>query len=408
MSSRTRPAEARFDFDTVDTLPYWYEPAAQIFTDVSLETFVQHADRWIVDEWGISPSISRWADEPRQHRLSDRHFGEWAHSHGSEPLIERYSTYLEWHAMWCAASDLLKDHTLRRPDSPGDDYHTLEGWLRRAGLNNAPYWLSDLRSPRPIHAPLFVADVSEGWVEAVREDDFLAEAGLKAGESTLILRASWGRDRKPAHSSATVRAAFVTPSRALALLRALQTVDSAHDFRLPDTEDELEIRAGGHRLLGIVALRERDGGIDDHDPFHRGAPGLEVNFPRRVLQAAGLRFVVAPRPGWEEVSTSSLLASYEAWSESDPYSRYASEGTTGTGWRLVIDRRFLARLMGRRKFDLILSVGISRRFDPSSSYGLHSQDKASEAYHSRIYLLRRGGELRTTDGPIGTWAAPGP
>lgn len=408
MSSRKRPAEARFEFDTVDTLPYWYEPAAQVFTDVSLATFVERADHWIVDEWGIAPSISRWADEPRKHRLSDRHFGEWAHSHGSEPVIERFSTFLEWHAMWCAASDLLKNHTLRRPDGPGDDYHTLEGWLRRAGLNNAPYWLSDLRSPRPIRAPLFDTKFSEAWVDAVGEADFVAEAGLNAGESTLILRGSWGRDRKPGHASATVRAAFVTPSRAVALLRALQTVDSAHDFRLPDAGDELEIRVGGHRLLGVVGYRENEGGIDDHDPFHRGAPGLAINFPGPVRRATGLRFVVAPFAAWEEASTGRRLARYESWSESDPHSRYASEGTSGTGWRLVVDREFLLRLMVRRKLDLLLSVGISRRFDPSPSYGSHSQDKASEAYHSRIYLLRRGGELRTTDGPLGAWAPSGP
>lgn len=405
---REEQPELRFHFDGIDTVPYWYQQAAAIFSDVSMPTFLTHADHWIIDRWGASPTASHWVEEPRRHRLDDHRWGEWSHRHGGRPLLDRLSTHLEWHAMWCVAGELLGKHALRGPDRQRDDYHTLEGWLRREGLSNPPIWLADLCTPRPMYQTRDLSSVPAGWEEAVHESDFLAEVGLTSDAPTLVLRASWEHDERPAHVSVSVRAAFVTPSRAFPLLRALQTVESSHDFVLPDVGDDAEIHSGGHQLLGVFLWRERDGSLDDHDPLCRGGRGIPVELPSSVAAALGLRFALYPHPGWEEAKTGALLLRYECWSRRDQQSRYQSEHDGGSGWRLHVDRSLLARMMARRKLDVLLSVSIERRLQRYSSDVSDSENEGPSAYHSRLYLLRRSGELVTADGPAGTWAAPRP
>jgi hypothetical protein len=45
--------DRRFHFDGMDTLPYWYTRALRAFADVSGEEFLDAAERWIVDRWGV-------------------------------------------------------------------------------------------------------------------------------------------------------------------------------------------------------------------------------------------------------------------------------------------------------------------------------------------------------------------
>ncbi len=80
----------RFHFDGMDTLPYWYTEALRTFADVSGEEFLDTAERWIVDRWGVQGNPWCWDDEPRQHR-----FSSMDHSNGLRPTLERFHTYLE-------------------------------------------------------------------------------------------------------------------------------------------------------------------------------------------------------------------------------------------------------------------------------------------------------------------------
>ena len=81
-----------FDFDQMDTVPYWYERAIGVFTDVTLNEFLDVAERWIVNEWKIPPGSSRWDLQPRKYRFSERNWLQITNDHGSEPIIERFST----------------------------------------------------------------------------------------------------------------------------------------------------------------------------------------------------------------------------------------------------------------------------------------------------------------------------
>jgi hypothetical protein len=47
----------RYSFDSLDTVPYWYEPALRGFVAVSMEQFLEVAEHWIVKEWQVPENI---------------------------------------------------------------------------------------------------------------------------------------------------------------------------------------------------------------------------------------------------------------------------------------------------------------------------------------------------------------
>jgi hypothetical protein len=83
-----------FKFDEMDTIPYWYDRATQLFPGVSHVQFLRMAERWIMQKWGAQAEANYWDREPRKGRYDERRFGRYSHSHGSLPVMERYGTYL--------------------------------------------------------------------------------------------------------------------------------------------------------------------------------------------------------------------------------------------------------------------------------------------------------------------------
>jgi hypothetical protein len=181
--------DRRFHFDTTDTLPYWYTGALRVFADVSGEEFLDAAERWIVDRWGVQSNPWRWVDEPRQQRFSDHSLSAWP-SHGALPILERFRTYLEWHAMWCATGELMQTRALAKAGE--DDTDAFEHWLSRESLTAPPFWLADLRGVKPLEDRLWFApqDDVNTWVENVGDDDFLAELGLDSDDGMIVVRSS--------------------------------------------------------------------------------------------------------------------------------------------------------------------------------------------------------------------------
>ena len=99
-----------------------------MFANVSLNEFVQVAEKWIVEEWKPPAKVRYWDSEPRRSRYSETDWHLWSHSHGGTPTVEQYSTYLEWNAMWCAVGTLLKTKPLAVSESY--DYFSFENTLK--------------------------------------------------------------------------------------------------------------------------------------------------------------------------------------------------------------------------------------------------------------------------------------
>ena len=155
----------RFHFNSMDTLPYWYEPAPRVFAEMDAKEFLDATERWIVDNWKITNNPWMWTDEPRNSKITDRMSLLAYNDHGARPVIERFHTYLEWHAMWCAVGELIQTHPLAKLED--DSLDNFEDWLSDDGLSLPPWWLADFHGPKPSKTkfgPNQLLPFTSGWM----------------------------------------------------------------------------------------------------------------------------------------------------------------------------------------------------------------------------------------------------
>ena len=396
--------ERKFQFDPVDTVPYWYQPALAMFADVTQDEFLDVAENWIVSRWKVATDTSRWERETRQYRFTERNWRASSNDHGSEPTLERFSTYLERHAMFCAIGELIQSRKLIQPD---DAHHTtLETWLKGRGLEFPPLWLADFRGPVPLedrfwHAPTSPIGI---WIDGASEADFIDELCIAGShKNMLVVDALHETGSSQFSSEALVASALVEPTAGAALMRALQSANDPYDYKLPDEgEEQFEINTPPYRLQGW--LRNSSAwhtGIDQKDPLRmsvRGVTSAPGEFSARHLAERS-----APE-GWPMwcPEDGSIGFEHEGWStklhdqQSDRRWRFESEGR-----RLRVSRAELRKHLLETKMDLIVSIKLMRE----EGDGGYSQDdkKKKRSRKGKIVLLRANGDIEDSGGRIGAW-----
>lgn len=404
----------RFHFDSMDTLPYWYTSALRVFANLNKKTFLDSAERWIVECWGVQNSPWRWTDEPRsRHRLSDHSYQLMTHSHGSLPTIERFNTYLEWHAMWCAAGELMQTYALAEKDE--EDYDRFENWLKYERLTSAPLWLADFHGIKPLEARLWVAPPGDvnAWVENVGDEDFLAELGLDNMAGRIVVN-SYHETRSPKFMLSTkVETALVSPATARALVRALQTTKDSHNYRIPPASHDLEINSAPYELLGWLTDAYYELGIDAQDPLRYEVRAIKSLPSPQTIKMLNLQFLHNNhQASWQTLKNQQPVFLYEAWGdnrgdEQENDLRY-DKTIRSNGWRLGIDREALRAFLNKSHFDLIVEVEITRKNEGYYDYSYNDKEKTKEVRFDRVLLFRRDGTLEAAEGCIGTWTTSRP
>ena len=403
--------ERRFNFDSLDTLRYVYPSAIECFADIDEEMFLDEAEAWIMDRWKSGSYLSRWENEPRKQRFERANYTLYSHSHGSMPTIERHSYYLEWHAMWCSLGSLMTENALAKPEYDDSDYGTLDGFLRQEGLTQPPHWSSDLRCPTPLelryHKPPTVE--AEDWVATITADDFELELGLTSEYGNLVVDSYHDIRTSNHRSSVRISSSLVSPDTGLSLIRALQTSDDSHDYRLPPVGHEFEIDDGPFLLRGWLSEHSGDARLDEKDVFNHGVRLIESTPSENVVEMLGLCRSDSYPVSWLDSSNGDRVFHYEAWGDIRDDSRQKEyiygEDVISNGHRLKISLHHLKQYLDKVGFDLILEVEITRRVikDGITEYNEKSE---KEARYARLYLLRRTGEIFTAQGRVGTWASP--
>ncbi len=396
----------RFTFNSMDTLPYWYSGAVGIFADVSKKEFLDVAERWIVDRWGVHNDPWTWEGQPRKDRLEQRALSSGSHSHGSLPVGERYNTHLEWHAMWCAIGELMQTHPLAKREEDHDE--TFESHLGHAVLTAPPFWLADFRGMKPLEARFWFAPQGdiEAWIVNVGDNDFLAELELNKDSSELVVGCHHETRSSSFNLTVTVDSALVSPSTAGALVRALQTVDDPLDYYLPSLSDHLGINAPPYRLKGWLDDEHSGLGIDQRDPLRYDVGAIRSKPSSQVISALGLEFVYENALKWVQADDRSTVFGYEAWSDVrwDDYEERPSydHEIRSSGWRLRVDREALGAFLKKTGFDLIVKVQIDR-MNKGYEYSRYDQKETKKSKFDRLFLLRRNGTIESAEGRFGAW-----
>lgn len=404
--------ERRFKFDSLDTLRYVYPSAIECFADVDEEMFLDEAEAWIMDRWNSGTDLSIWENEPRKHKFQNANYTLYSHSHGSMPTIERHSYYLEWHAMWCSLGSLMAEKSLAKPEYDDDDYGTLNGFIRSEGLTQPPQWSSDLRCPTPLETRFHYPSTVEAgdWVATITADDFELELGLTSEDESLVVDSYHDIRTSNHRSSVRISSSLVSPDTGLSLIRALQTSDDSHDYRLPPAGHEFEIDEDPFLLRGWLSEHSGDARLDQKDVFNHGVRLIEATPSENVVEILELRRSDSYPVSWINSSNRDKVFHYEAWGDvrddSQQREYIYGENVISNGHRLKISLNHLKQYLDKVGFDLILEVEITRRVtkDGITEY---NEESEKEARYARLYLLRRTGEIFTAEGRIGTWASPG-
>ena len=369
-----------------DISPYWFESLGKIFSFGPTE-IENRALKIIRDDFDVFGQ-GGWNGDPRHRRgLYGDH--ETYHSHGSYPQVEDLSFYHAYHSMMMVAGELI-DTVQRHQDEEYSD--ELEEWIARHSLTRTDdLWLADRRDPDPIEIPSWKSEeVSDTWCFSVTKDDLLD--AFQFADQGICVRGSWNNTDSDREEHISVSSALVKGEHAHSLMRALQTASNSHRYRIPSSEDDLEIDSGQFKLKGWILETSKEHGIDERDPWAGdiGYPPLRPAkwfVEKNDLQSdAEHRIWHSPTLGEQPV-----MHSY-VWGRKPEKNGFTSPET---GSRLIVDIEALKLWLSSINMDLILEVQINRKFR-RGSYRHRSEDTSEYLLpYTLVILFRSNGEIET-------------
>ena len=398
----------RFHFDSMDSIPYWYDPMLDAFADVSQDQLLVTAEGWIIDRWGYPGHIRAYDSEPRRHRFSERNWSQASNRHGSNPTLERLNNHLEWHGLWCAVGELLITEPLIANER--FEWDALPQRVAREMLTEPPLWSADLREPVLLRSDFWCApeEPLAEWVTLVREERLRGELQPSDRPGYVLVGGSWHIRTHDRAENVSCFSALVEPTLAASLLRAVQTMESAWEYSIPSEgdDDDLDSEQLPYQLIPWIRNRSSDGGIDDLDELRGNASLLDWQPGRRVRKACALQRDTAGAPLWGAPGRPPMFL-YEVWGEHDRDDDRYNTTLAVAGRRLLVEQTQLHEFLAREGYELIIEVE-TRREGRDSRRSYDSEDRTPESRYDRVYRLDGAGGLHAAEGCVGSWAGDRP
>ncbi len=375
--------EDRYHFG-IDIGPYWYEPLGRIFALSQID--VEREALGVIR--GDLNYRARWAcyeDERARRNIYD-HRQTYA-SHGSYPDTDDLHYYLSYHAMMIVAGKFLATRsTHRNPD--GWEHDEFGAWLLRHGMSRDDgRWLADRRDAAPRERP--------AWCE--REKDHPEYGVVTTGDfdqafvqgNRMNVWGNWSTVNSARVQEVYVSSALVSRDRSMALLRALSTAENARDYRIPCSDDDLEIDQGGFVLKGWIEYRDRDSGLDRKDRWSGGvrypppAPAIEI------VELMGLGTDSDERV-WRDEAKTPVMRS-QTWGNLETE---RDDRDDERGERLLASIDFVKEVLRSLDRDLIVEVQIGRR-GRRWRYEAREDDDERIPERTRLYVVKSDGHFIT-------------
>lgn len=376
----------RFNFDAMDTLPYWYSHLGDCF-NLSEYDVADIADRYISEIWGYSGD--HYKDD--HVTVPEREYGLTSNRQGSLPTVENLRTYYEYHAMYCAASDLLE----KEPLVDYSSFRTWDSWLESEALSWKDYWLSDLRDPIPLEEGFWKSEypkMDASWQDNIPDESYdkVLGLGVKPEIKSVNLYGHYTKYIEYNYESISIKSAIVSPESSDSLLRALQTAESNHDFWIPLENDHLHIDIEGFKLFGWLRLIESENeGLDTKDPFSNDLSKCYMQFGNEASKVFDIGYSLDNKIAYHKEK---VIGTFRNWSNvgnRESYNRFESGG-----YFFNVDIGFVLKLLKRIKMDLIIECTISRNIK-DQKYDYENNKKQN---NSKLYLIKSDGKIRTLRG----------
>jgi hypothetical protein len=378
----------KFDFDSMDTLPYWYGPLGLCF-NLSEYDVADLADQYISRKWGY---VGKCYEDNHVKNSSDIEYSLTSNGHGRLPTIETLKTYYEYHAMYCAASELLE----KEPLLDKEQYHwdSWENWLESEALVWKEFWLSDLRDPIPLDKKFWLSEFDkfdEKWRDVVGDKQYDDVLGFSSNSkiNTIVPYGGYTRYFGENYEAVSINSAIVTPKTSEALLRALQTAKDNYDYRIPLEGDDLQIHEENFQLVGwLRQISSEYEGLDKNDPFANEIGKSYILFGNEVENVFEINYSKDYKLAYFDQEK---VFEFQNWSDKTKHS-YSTHGSSGS--ILKIDSRFLISFLQKRKMHLLVECTISRYLKDRN----YSYEKPERKNNAKLYLIKSNGEVKTIRG----------
>ncbi len=376
------PEQDRYFFG-IDFGPYWLAPLGRCFgmseTDIEYQAL-----KAIRSDLGYR-GTHRWDEDERARRRLYR-YEATQHSHGSYPRVDNHAFYLSYHAMFVTAGRLLASKPLVRSTYDGEQ-DPFSDWIARHDISRADgRWLADRRDPQPAYCGGSREISTAEWLVSIAASDF--ERVLHPTACWMSVWGEWTKVDADRVESISVYTALVSSERSSALLRALQTTNDPHDYRIPDADDDLQIDHGPHRLKGWILDRPNQSGMDERDDWSGG-----VRFPAPEPAPFAVEMMRlstdSDRRVWRTDSATTLKS--EAWGQIPE----RNESERPSGRRLQASVNFVVEFLKTIEMDLVVKVEIQRR-SPYQSYETRDSNELRNIGPSaRIFIVKGDGTIRS-------------
>ncbi len=206
------------------------------------------------------------------------------------------------------------------------------------------------------------------------------------GGPEFVVWGHWTSGKDPTDQSTSVTSALVSRQNSLALLRALQTIDNARDFRLPHAgDDDAELQEPGFELTAWIEAHHRSSELDEYDPWAGG-----ISYPPR-RPAKFVRKAMRLTPDIEErvwTDGQGAVVRAEVWGSGRDRDGYADD----EGDRVLADKTWLTQLLSQLDRDLIVEVQIEHRLRRDYSRRPLEEIEYPNPY-SKLFLVRSDGSI---------------
>lgn len=375
-------------FFGIDFGPYWLEPLGRCF-GISQSEVESEALKAIRGDLGYSQS-HRWDADERNNQKIYKH-DRTHHSHGSYPREDDLSFYLSYHAMLISAGRLLNS----RPEatSSSDWYEdSFSDWIRRHDITRTDgRWLADRRDPQPASRMEHIEHTNNSeWLTSIAADDF--EKALYATQGYICVWGRWSQHENSNSESISINTALVSTKHSIPLLRALQTTNDPHNYRIPDAEadEQFQINHDPYQMKGWIVERAMEVGIDNND---RWAGNVRFPAPEPASFVIDLMELTTDtdRRAWYGPMIKSPLFFSESWgtfTEKDSYEQPSGE-------RLNMSIQHIPSFLKAANMDLIIKIGITRK--STNNYyarGFEHETRITPP-STRIFIIKSDGTIRT-------------